>query len=337
MPPQDPTTKAVRRDKTPRVLFLMGAIAIAVCVGLDVLIALLADPDRIPVLIGMFSLGAVFFPAILWSMAIQRGLGARIDPEAILAGLHSPDESTRLSSAKRLSFLTGPDATAAALACLTDSVAAVRYYGLRHLAAGIGRHDNRLNILATLLCRTDAAGNEARTAVLEVLGNIGGTESPFRGLDGRITQGDMSRNVYLCVRAAIDRSRTESPDLARQMLVELARQKRMPAAKRSLQASEPWHAFTQDSFSVVWPRRCHKCGAPNPAAQVYLTDSHTEDMKTRTVAFTLPACVECPRHDSSATALVHVGLHTTLNTVSISGLNPDFVADLLNLNAEWEV
>jgi hypothetical protein len=326
----------VQTVRSPRSWFLFGAIAIALAVGLDgyVLInpqqlEVLSDPANSISLIFTSSFLALMAATISWFCAIRYGLLARIDPKAILTGLHSPDESTRASSAKRLSFLTGPGANAAALACLTDSVAAVRYYGLRYLA--FSPHDSRLGILTALLARTDAAGNEARTAVLEVLGNIGGTDSPFRGLDNRITQWEMPKKVCLCARAAIDRSRTESPDLARQMLVELARQKRMPEAKRSLQAS------TDDSLSVVWPRRCCKCGSTNPATQVHLTASHTEDMKTRRVALALPACVECPPRDSSATALVDVGLHTTLKTVSISGLNPDFVADLLNLNEEWEV
>ena len=339
MLPRDSTTMGVRTARSPRSWFLFGAIAIALAVGLDVYVLInpqqlegLSDPVNSVSLIFLSSSLALLAAAISWWCAIRYGLLARIDPEAILTGLHSPDESTRVSSAKRLSFLTGPDATAAALACLTDSVAAVRYYGLRYLAFGT----SRLGILTTLLSRADAAGNEARTAVLEVLGNIGGKESPFRELDGPVARLDLTRNTLLVVRSAINQSRTESPDLARQMLVELAMQKRMPAAARHLTASH-LTASTDDSFSVVWPCRCCKCGAPNPAAQVHLTDSHTEDMKTRRVALALPACVECPHRDSSATALVPVGLHTTLDTVSISGLNPDFVADLLNLNAEWVV
>jgi hypothetical protein len=311
---------------------------LAIAVGVDVYIVVnpqqikpLSDPGTKLAGMAFFSVPLGLMVMLFWWMATRNGFGTRIDPEAILAELRSPDEGTRASSAKRLRLLAGPDANAAALASVTDSVPAVRYYALRSLVIG---HPFGLRSLAELLARTDAAGNEARTAVLGDLANLGGADSPLGVLDTRASRWEVRSNLFLAVRVAIDLSRTESPDLARQMLVELARQKRMPDAV--LARKDPTNASktsTDEEVAVVWPHRCYKCGAPNPTVEVAKIQSHTENMHTRRVSFRLPACVECAANDRSKTAFVHVDL----DRVSISDLHPDFVADLLNRNREWAV
>jgi len=351
VPSNGSTTLDVRRAASPRKYFLIGAIALGLAVGVDVPTAILviqagsAPSDSIillfllAVLVSMLALGVT---SVTWLAAIQNArqnrLVAPIEPGTVLAGLHSLDDDTRVKSAKQLSLLVGSDARSAALACVTDNVPAVRYYALRSLLKGSFISTTRradldfsgFQGLAALLAQFDSAGDAARTAVLRDLKSLGSENSPFQRLDGFATRARMTGKLVDAVRSAINLCRTDRSDLARQMLVELASQERMPKVQLMGEST--------GSISVFWPRRCCICGTPDPRAKVPLTgsgrESHDEPghivYSTRDVSFELPACEGCAPRARSA-----LRLGVGMKWVNIGGLNPEFAADLMKYNADW--
>lgn len=221
---------------------------------------------------GLEAMGPIdwLIPAVLAGLGLlcfrtahNWGLGRRVSPSEIRAGLGSPDEVLRLKSVKRLDWLSDPEVPSLAYAMLTDPAPKVR---LAVLGVVLGTQAGR-TMLAKLLAQ-DKQDLDRREYILRLM--------IWPGM-GPVVSG--------AVREA------ESREIRRDLL---HRMEKWEFAKL------PW-LESDRRLLYPWPDRCCVCGRPAPASHKELVDWHSFKGETghgpndmgETVSVKILFCQQC--------------------------------------------